>query len=80
MVRLHVQTVLPVKCVPTLKVMVFVTAIWGSTRLVKQQVAPRVLVDLPVQIRLVISRWNVNLEPSQLVSKWRVHHVQLDRK
>ena len=60
--------------------MVFVTAIWGSTRLVKQQVAPRVLVDLPVQIRLVISRWNVNLEPFQLVSKWRVHLVQLDRK
>jgi hypothetical protein len=79
-VCLHAQSALLVKCVPVLRVLVIVIAIRGSTRLVKQQLAHRVPVDLPVQIRQVTSKYNVNLELIQLVNKWRAHHAQPDRE
>ena len=61
-------------------VVVTVNAMRESIRLVEQQVAQVVLRDLLVQIRQVITRSNANLEPFQLASKQRVHHVQQARK
>ena len=71
--KLPAQAVLLARCVRLLTVMVYVNAMRESTRLAGQQVAPLVPVDLPVQIRQVITRWSVDLERFQMKGKRRVH-------
>ena len=71
--KLPAQAVLLARCVHLLTVQVYVNATQESTRLAGQQVAPLVPVDLPVQIRQVITRWSVDLERFQVEGKRRVH-------